>query len=314
MDANPVRVVYIAGCGRSGSTLLDNILGQLEGCFSCGELWHVWRRGWIENRLCSDGLAFREHPFWREVFARAFGGMDALPRDSLLAQEARALDVRTRYPALACGRAPRGVDPDRAYPRALAALYRAIRDVSGARVLVDSSKYPVYGALLGGLPGVSLRVLHLVRDPRAVAHSWQRRRHQPDKGAPMDRHGLPWSALQWGLANAAAETLRGAHPYQLLRYEDLVATPRARLQPVVDWLELGPVTLPLHDEHAVRLRPNHAFSGNPGRFTDGVVALVADEEWRDRLAAWRRLALETLLHRSMVRYGYLGRAHAHDVA
>jgi len=32
------KVLYIAGWGRSGSTILDNVLGQLDGCFSTGEL------------------------------------------------------------------------------------------------------------------------------------------------------------------------------------------------------------------------------------------------------------------------------------
>jgi len=32
------RVLYIAGWGRSGSTILDNVLGQVDGFFSAGEL------------------------------------------------------------------------------------------------------------------------------------------------------------------------------------------------------------------------------------------------------------------------------------
>jgi hypothetical protein len=162
-----LEVLYIAGCGRSGSTLLDNILGQLEGCFSGGELWHIWRRGLIENRRCSDGPAFREHPFWREVFARGFGGMEAISDEEseALARWARSLLVSGRYPQLALGRMPDVSTGLEAYRAALARLYGAIAAVSGARLLVDSSKSPVYAACLGSVPGVRLRVLPRRQQP-----------------------------------------------------------------------------------------------------------------------------------------------------
>src|SRR4028119_1802817 len=53
-------------------------------------------------------------------------------------------------------------------------LYRAIQRVSGAGVIVDSSKRFSYAVLLSLLPFGDLRVVHLVRDSRAVAYSWAR--------------------------------------------------------------------------------------------------------------------------------------------
>jgi hypothetical protein len=53
-------------------------------------------------------------------------------------------------------------------------LYRAIQCVSGARVLIDSSKVPTYGLILSRTSDIHLSVLHLVRDSRAVAYSWLR--------------------------------------------------------------------------------------------------------------------------------------------
>ncbi len=35
-----IRMLYIAGAGHSGSTLLSNILGQLHDAFSAGELYY----------------------------------------------------------------------------------------------------------------------------------------------------------------------------------------------------------------------------------------------------------------------------------
>src|SRR6266498_4080255 len=73
-----LKVLYIAGAGRSGSTLLDGVLGQLDGFFAAGELRYLWERGLQESRLCGCGVAVRDCPTWRAVLASAFGpGVDA---------------------------------------------------------------------------------------------------------------------------------------------------------------------------------------------------------------------------------------------
>ena len=59
-EAAPVRVLFIGGLGRSGSTLLDRMLGQLDGVWSVGELVHIWQRGLQENNLCGCGRRFRD--------------------------------------------------------------------------------------------------------------------------------------------------------------------------------------------------------------------------------------------------------------
>ena len=53
-----LKVLYIAGEGRSGSTILGNILSQIDGFFSVGEMHHIWDRGFIENWRCSCGATF----------------------------------------------------------------------------------------------------------------------------------------------------------------------------------------------------------------------------------------------------------------
>ena len=59
-------------------------------------------------------------------------------------------------------------------------LYSAIADTTGCDVIVDSSKWPQYGLLLTERLPLDVYVLHLVRDPRAVAYSWQRRQSRLD--------------------------------------------------------------------------------------------------------------------------------------
>jgi len=71
-DPSP-PVVYVAGSGRSGSTILERVLGQMPGFVNVGELIDLYRRP-PEGERCGCGLAFTACPFWLGVGKRAFGG------------------------------------------------------------------------------------------------------------------------------------------------------------------------------------------------------------------------------------------------
>src|SRR4029450_12109098 len=60
-------VLYLGGLGRSGTTVLERVLGELPGVCSVGELVHLWRRGVLDDETCGCGSAFSACPFWSEV-------------------------------------------------------------------------------------------------------------------------------------------------------------------------------------------------------------------------------------------------------
>jgi hypothetical protein len=132
VDNAPVKVLYVAGLGRSGSTILANTLGQVEGFFSGGELNFIWKHALIENRLCGCGRPARECPFWGPVFDGEFGGQsEDLAREMMRLQYSGA---RTRHIPLML------TEGGRAKIRArlgkfldnTGRLYGAIRSVSGS--------------------------------------------------------------------------------------------------------------------------------------------------------------------------------------
>jgi hypothetical protein len=70
MTEHPVTVLYIAGLGRSGSTLIGTMLHNVNGFACLGELQLVWLRGLIQNQ-----------PSHLRRPARAGrGGLSAVPR------------------------------------------------------------------------------------------------------------------------------------------------------------------------------------------------------------------------------------------
>ena len=304
-----VRVAYVAGFGRSGSTLLGSLLGQLDGAVGVGELRYLWTRGILESRRCGCGALVPGCPLWSAVLAEA--GLTSQPERLArsVAGEARASAPTTTAALLAPGTAgpivTRGLD---CYGGQLVAVYRAIQRVSGARVVVDTSKAPGGAWLVAATPGVDLRVIHLVRDPRATAHSWSRSKPIDDGGARsrMVTLGPVRSSAHWLLRNAATRRAFGRDPerYRLVRYEDLIRSPRRVLASLAEWLGLAG-ELPLLDDHTAVLEAVHAIGGNPDRDQTGVVRLDLDDAWREHMTAGaRRLSgLVTLPVRHTFGYG-----------
>ncbi|HYY80504.1 MAG TPA: sulfotransferase [Actinomycetes bacterium] len=311
-----VRVLFIGGLGRSGSTLLERMLGQLDGFCPVGELVHVWERGLQANNLCGCGEQFRDCPFWRKVGEEAFGGWDALDVEQVLALK-RSVD-RNRYVPLML--AP-GLSPayrarlDR-YLDLLGRLYQAVRLVSGAEVVVDATKHASHAFLLRRLAGVDLRLVHLVRDSRGVAFSWTRLRRQlevPDGEALMATDRPLRSSGRYLAYNLLFHLLRRLGVASLLqRYESLVADPAGQLRRAatlagrtVAERELGFI-----GDGYLELGPSHALAGNPMRFRQGRVPVRLDEAWRREMPRAQRLLTATSTLPLLLRYGYLhGAAH-----
>ncbi len=303
-----VRIAFIGGYARTGSTLLDRLLGQIDGFASFGELRHVWERSFVGNQTCGCGREFRSCPFWIEVAELAFGGFDGV--DAIrLGRMARSVDAFANIPRIGPRAWPAGfrrrLDT---YRDAVASLYVALQRVSGARVLVDSTKDPQHAYVLRSIPGFDVRVVHLVRDPRAVAFSWTRAKRRPEihwREQDMPRFPVARSAAAWTMANLAAEGLRaGGSSYVLTRYEDLVAEPTGTLGHIVDALGLGPADLSFVADGRAHLEPAHTMAGNPIRFVSGNVELRIDDRWRTEMRPRDRALVAAMTAPTARRYGY----------
>jgi hypothetical protein len=308
-DTGP-RVLFIGGYGRSGSTVLDRVLGSAPGVFSAGEIRHIWREGYLENRLCGCGEQFRSCPFWAKVSDRAFGGTDSLDLERVLAVKS-AVDRPRRIPQIASGRSSaRRRDQLAWYGRKLRALLEAIAEVSGARLIVDSSKDVSHGHVLASLdPPIDLRVVHLTRDSRAVAYSWRRRRKfNPGSGEPMQRYGLLRASAEWVAINGLTATHRPAGtPYMPVRYERLAAAPLPVVREILDFAGEPPASAPVSASGSVELQPSHTVAGNPNRFQSGTMRISPDREWRRQMPRSERALVTALTLPVLAGSGYLRR-------
>ncbi|MFI5843395.1 sulfotransferase family protein [Catenuloplanes sp. NPDC051500] len=303
------RVLFLGGLGRSGTTLVERLLGELPGICALGEVVHLWQRDLRDDERCGCGLRFSVCEFWQEIGEAAFGGWGHVDVDRIT--RLRATVERTRHiPRLAGKTLPSGLrEAVVEYTSFYTAVYEAAALVSGARVIVDSSKHSALAHCLRWAPALDLRVAHVVRDPRGVAYSWTKSVDRPetDGAEQMTRYSAGRSALLWTGHNAAFGLLaRRGVPTVRLRYEHLLEDPHAELRRLATHADL-----PVRDEDlafvstdAAQLRTGHSAAGNPMRFTVGRVPLRRDDAWRQALPPRQRALVGAVCAPMLHKYGY----------
>jgi len=294
-------IVFIGAVGRSGTTLLERVLSTAGGTIAVGEVVHLWQRGVRWDEPCGCGEKFSACSFWKAVGDRAFGGWEALSIESVEADQ-RIVDRNRCIPYLILPQtAPRTFrEAHSRYVHVLDQLYTAIAEIAAesgscANVIVDSSKHPSYLFLLRALPHHSVHLLHVIRDPRGVAHSWARIVTRPEGGAPMERLGTVKAIARWtghNLLFQVAGWLR--MPRRRLAYEHFTNEPLSLGRCVDDLLGHQTETPLAVDGTAVTVGVDHTVSGNPVRFKVGTLTIRSDESWRRDMSTTRRCIIGAL--------------------
>lgn len=304
-----IPVLFIGSVPRSGSTIVSDLLNENPHMVNIGELVHLWERGVIENNLCGCGDSFSDCLFWSKVGDVAFGGWEHLSGERMRTLQLRA--DRTRHiPALLVPKISRLLATSTVqYGAVVSRILRAILEVSDKPVIVDTSKHVSTALLLRQLPDVDLRVLHLVRDPRGVAHSWSKVVDRPEvqgETRAMDtlhpgRLGLRWLWFNWAFSNMD----RLGVPTATIRYEDFVEEPASTLDQIFAFSGVEEIGEQLFGEgEALVLGEGHSVSGNPRRLDRRPVELRADESWRTDFDPKMRRLVGRVARPMLDRYRY----------
>ena len=298
-----MKVLYVLGRGRSGSTIFGNVLGELDGFICGGEIRFLWDPVVVRSSPCACGNIIFECPVWSRVLA-AVSDVDV--EQVVSWQHAIVKEHNTvRLLRHRAGRPWRALE---SYAGVMRRLYDALACVSDARVIVDTSKRPSYAAFLGTLNHFDPYYIHLVREPHASAHSWHSRKYLSARGdGEVHRRAAFDATLRWDLLNLGSEAVlrrAGAERSLRIRYEDFIAAPRTTIDTARKLLREPIGRSPFLDDRTVTLGTNHSIAGNPSRFATGTVLLEDRCEWREgqsRLDRW----ITTLVALPFLRrYGY----------
>lgn len=300
------QLIYIAGSGHSGSTLLDMMLGGHSQISSLGEVHRLTMNACaktdFELHRCTCGLTIEECPFWQKVAVKLQELLEvddpAIFKKHWIT-ERRNLQLDDSWDAwepVSTGRNlfhPRLLNVaaglgNRSVWRLLANLnrevreyrkiihnsldvYEAVRRAHKTPIVIDSTKNAtrLQGFNMESAP--NLRVLFLLRDGRAVCYSRMRR-----QSVSMEVAARVWKAEH--MKQRLVHRNMDKSLFLRATYEDLCRAPEKELQRICSWLgvEFQPLML---DFRADR----HNLGGNPMRMRSQERAIELDEKWRREL-------------------------------
>jgi hypothetical protein len=298
------RILYIAGLPRSGSTVLGYVLGRLPSAIFVGELAFFWRR-YAEGDLCSCGRPLPDCDFWSTVVAKAFGQLTLEQAGELNKLEQR-VTRRLRILALAPVHwSTRWARQIHIMLEERSLLCQTICDVANVECIIDSGKEVTFGSIMARLNNTSFSTIHLVRDPRGVAFSWQKHIRSDSEPRDMPRSPAAKTAARWMSSNLLVQfsLRRLSDTYFRVRYEDLVTYP----DDIV--CQISYTTASPTGWVNQRFQPTdefHLVGSNPGvrRHLTGDLKLRLDKEWQVLLPRSQQRLVTAVCGGLMAAYDY----------
>lgn len=305
-------LIYILGWGRSGSSILANILGSMPDAASLGEARYLWDRGIVDNGICGCGETFEGCDFWPDLSFGdiRLGDVSADQAETL----ARAIGSKARpqqAPAVLNARArARYFEQNDAALTDLIKLYGSAFENSDSDVILDASKSPYFAVnLLHKSRDFDVAFLHLVRDPRAVVHSWKKNKQREDGGDDklFPKYSSLRSLVQWRVVNSSCARFDTLAPdnYYRLRYEDFAADWRGALvKAAPDLFEMDEGGMDPAIQAKAQVAAQHSISGNPSRFNLGEITLKTDTAWQGVQTNKDQWLTSLICGSTMRKYGY----------
>jgi hypothetical protein len=265
-------IAYITGLGHSGSTLLDLMIAAHSRAFSVGEIKSLRRFATL-----SKGRPKHEYHANRLGNRCACGAETIWQCDFWLAVDRHlSATVGLSLADLDVGASNRSI-----FQLHNGLLFRAVADVSGADVIVDSSKTPQRLVGLKVTPGIDVRPIHLMRHPRGQINS-AFRSYPPLK--------LLRAVTSYNVVTLKSRRALKGTRHAVIQYEDLVRDPRATLALAMRVLDLALEPGQLDWAGSV----HHNLGGNGKVLLSRDSALRLDESWKHSLGTLRRLQIDLL--------------------
>ncbi|MBM7622957.1 sulfotransferase [Sporohalobacter salinus] len=177
-ETSKIKLVYIAGIGHSGSTLLDLILGAHDKIESVGEIKNL-KRFIVNDKKCSCGQRIDKCCYWGKILKeyqaklKEKGIKDNIydfrtyDKKIFLTEKLRAFF--DGYEHIFTKKEIREYGYKNYY------LFQSIIETTGRDIILDSSKNPYRLALLSLSDLFDIKVIYLFRDGRANLESKKRK-------------------------------------------------------------------------------------------------------------------------------------------
>ncbi len=278
-------MVYIASDVRSGSTLLDLILGGHPKIASVGEIQFLmdhFRRegtGYSWDWRCTCGKYFTDCPFWAEVnneiendTGKPIRSLETWVKRSdqffpfMVLPNGGMSAFRSTFPSL-----QRGLSSSRNCWKIINVLHK----ITEKDIIIDSSKIAEQFRFLYYWRPKAMRMIYLVRDGRGVLYSKMTRAGDSARKASKN----------WVFENLKLLTIKALIPKQQsisVKYEDFCKNPQQEINRIYRFLKIPPMEIKLSKSD------RHNVGGSPHRFDWKNTDIRLDERWKEKLTSEER--------------------------
>jgi hypothetical protein len=305
VDSMRLRVVYLAGSGHTGSTLMALFMDAHPRIVSVGETSFkpkLQRQQRIDVS-CSCGTPAVDCPFWQRVFQEVsdagydfnalewsndFRYQNRLAHKLLSRYSARpGLRLLQQATAAVLPSHSRRMDRVR---EVNVEFVRTVLRIASADVFFDTSKRGMRLHQLLATPQFDVKVVQLVRDVRGYASSAKKR------GESVADSARAWRRQLEALGHITREL--PADRLMVLRYEDVCRDPRTWLKRTYEFCGVEPLDPP----DCVLSRDHHVLGNNMRR--NDTIRIRFDESWRDLLSSEEKAAALAEAGAFHERFGY----------
>jgi hypothetical protein len=299
------EAIFIVGVPRSGTTMMRFLLETSPRVAICREnhyMGHYYRRRGARDFFRRAGDLSNDAAVRRVVqmlysgeYARHSRWRDVSPFWQWLDENVTAAELEERL--LAAERSERGL---------YRALMRVYADKTGKAIIGEKTPVHLFHVetLLDWFPGA--RVIHMLRDPRAIYVSDQHRRRSRGRRpynwvakVPflLESYLLVVTITAWRRAMRRHRELARRYPesYMLVRFEDVLKAPDETLPRLSAFLGIDITP----GARTVRVPARHGMREQ----SEGLEPEAADR-WRDRIHPLARRIIEAFLAGPMRRNGY----------
>ena len=255
------KILYIIGAGRSGTTLLDILLGNQEGFFSAGELNRFPKRNGIPHSARGESVA----SFW----------MDVKDKINFNLSEQKELSDKIEYHKGILLNLFVSKKLKRKYQQYNQNLFEIISEKTSARVIIDSSKYPLRAKELSKIFQDKVSIIYIVRNPNDVVSSFQKKDvEQPSKGKFASHLYL---LVVNSLCSFILSGLKNKNKIAKIRYNDLVSNPLQVIEYIESQLDIDLITVKTKISSKDDFRVGMLFDGNRLR-KKNLIKLIIDKK------------------------------------
>lgn len=257
------KIIYIIGAGRSGTTLLDIILGNAPKLLSAGELNRYTKRDGVPHNARDESVS----SFWNNIKKQLEDkGLENPYKYYQLSLEFEYHSSVLRM--LSCNR--KKFECYSNYQQALfTVISKTAKEDFNKDIIVDSSKYPLRAYFLSKIFGKSISFIYIQRHPFSVVESFQRKNvEQPSK----NRYAAHTYLLGVNsLSLAVLKRLKKNHDISFVSYEGLLTDPISELSKIETDL-LVDLSIPKKRIEAnLPLNVGYLFDGNRLRTEEAIV-------------------------------------------